>query len=72
MISEKPFFCIVLGDDDQWMIEAERPDGLSSASWHSRLVPTPSNGPSLSQKLGLSNELRPALDEIRLAASNTR
>jgi hypothetical protein len=27
MTSEKPFFCIVLGDSDQWAIEAEWPDG---------------------------------------------
>jgi hypothetical protein len=27
MIAQKPIFCVVLGDGDQWLLEAEWPDG---------------------------------------------
>jgi hypothetical protein len=27
MIAQRPVFCVVLGEGDQWLIEAEWPDG---------------------------------------------
>jgi hypothetical protein len=27
LIAQRPIFCVVLGDGDEWLIEAEWPDG---------------------------------------------